>query len=238
MSRLCRQKLDRLRHILQEREPWRERVEQVKRMRQWVLDAEHLLDGPWSEHAPPTPQGEQRAQEAPNQPAWQANNEEVGNRFDRWLSALRQTLVMEEASEIERECLQHFLQVLANARPFLIQCYDLPGFPRTNNEMESAIRRIKARYRRISGRKNWNAYLLRYGRRLVFSEWWQTNAHQQHQFEHLARQVSPALWRQMRRETISAHREQLKRFRFRHKRETYLCSLERRWVAARSLLLP
>lgn len=238
MSRLCRQKVDRLRHILQEREQWRERVEQVKRMRQWVLEAEHLLDGLWSEQALPAAQGEQSAQEAPKRPAWQASNEEVGTRFDRWLSTLRRTLATSEASQKEQECLQHFLQVLSNARPFLTQCYDLPGFPRTNNEMESAIRRIKARYRRISGRKNWNAYLLRYGRSLVFYEWWQTDAHQQHQFEHLASQVSPALWRQMRRETNSAHSEQLKRFRFRHRRETYLCSLERRWVAARSLLLP
>lgn len=238
MSSLCRQKVDRLRHILQEREPWREQVELVKRMRQWVLDAEHLLDGLWSEQALPTPREEQNTEEAPKQPAWQASNEEVGTRFDRWLSTLRHTLGTSEASQKERECLQHFLQLLSNARPFLTQCYDLPGFPRTNNEMESAIRRIKARYRRISGRKNWNAYLLRYGRSLVFYEWWQTDAHRQHQFENMARQISPALWRQMRRETTSAHSEQLKRFRFRHKRETYLCSLEHRWVAARSLLLP
>ncbi len=75
MSSLCRQKLDRLRHILQEREQWRERVERVKRMRQWVLDAEHLLDGLWSEQTPPTPKGEQSAEEVPKQPVWQANNE-------------------------------------------------------------------------------------------------------------------------------------------------------------------
>lgn len=238
MSSLCRQKVDRLRHILQEREQWCERVEQIKRMRQWVLDAEHLLDGLWSEQAPLAPQGEQSAPQTPQSSAWQASNEEVGDRFDHWLSTLRHALVAEESSEIERECLQHFLQILSNARPFLIQCYDLSGFPRTNNEMESAIRRIKARYRRISGRKNWNAYLLRYGRSLVFYEWWQADAHRQHQFEGLVRQISPTLWRQMRRETTSAHSEQLKRFRFRHKREAYLCSLENRWVAARSLLLP
>jgi hypothetical protein len=49
-------------------------------------------------------------------------------------------------------------------RPGLVQCYDIDGFPRTNNEMERTIRAIKMHYRRISGRKNWNNYLLRYGR--------------------------------------------------------------------------
>jgi len=50
---------------------------------------------------------------------------------------------------------------LTNLRSHLVQCYDQEGFPRTNNEMERSIRALKTRYRRISGRKNWNSYLLR-----------------------------------------------------------------------------
>jgi hypothetical protein len=34
--------------------------------------------------------------------------------------------------------------------------------------MEGCIRVIKTRYRRISGRKNWDGYLLRYGRRVTY----------------------------------------------------------------------
>ena len=33
------------------------------------------------------------------------------------------------------------------------------------------IRAIKHRYRRISGRKSWNSYLLRYGRYVAHFEW-------------------------------------------------------------------
>jgi len=58
----------------------------------------------------------------------------------------------------------HLLKVLTHLRPGLVHCYDVKGFPRTNNEMERTIRAIKMHYRRISGRKNWNNYLLRYGR--------------------------------------------------------------------------
>jgi len=142
-------------------------------------------------------------------------------------------------SQKERECLEQFLQILANARPHLIQCYDLQGFPRTNNETEGSIRRVKARYRRISGRKNWNAYLLRHGRNIVFYEWWEQETQRWQHLEKMTQQIDPDLWRQMRKEATFAQSEQLKRFRFRHKRVPYLASLENRWAeASQSLLLP
>jgi hypothetical protein len=37
----------RLKALVAERAGWREPLAQVKRMRQWVLDAEHILDGSW-----------------------------------------------------------------------------------------------------------------------------------------------------------------------------------------------
>jgi len=39
--------------------------------------------------------------------------------------------------------------------------------------MERTIRAIKMHYRRISGRKNWNQYLLRYGRCVASHAWWE-----------------------------------------------------------------
>lgn len=208
-------------------------------MRQWVLDAEHLLDGTWSdqEAAIQEDQGSQMQEPEPQKDAWCVSNEQVGLRFDRWVADLGHQLTTGTLHELERECLQRFLQTLSNARPFLIQCYDQPGFPRTNNEMEGLIRRVKARYRRISGRKNWSTYLLRYGRSLVFYEWWQADAAHRQQFEQAAKAICPDRWRQMRKETSRARREQLNRFRFRHKRASYLSGLEKRWSAARSRLL-
>ncbi len=48
-----------------------------------------------------------------------------------------------------------------------------------------------------------------------------------------------ALWRELRRETTLAQSEQLTRFRFRHKRQSLLASLEERWAAtAQSAPLP
>jgi len=112
-----------------------------------------------------------------------------------------------------------------------VQCYDRQDFPRTNNDMERSIRSLKTQYRRVSGRKNWNAYLLRYGRSVAYSAWWeQDRAHQQH-LEQRAAQLDRLRWRELRQENSRAHSEQLTRFRFRHKRQSLLASLEERWAS-------
>jgi len=209
-----------------ERENWREYIEQNKRMRQWVLDAENILDGSWAEVP------EQNEANAQNAEEKRVTNREVGIRFDAFIQEWSQKLVEGVMSQTERECLEQFLQVLNNLRSHLIQCYDVEGFPRTNNEMEGAIRKIKTSYRRISGRKNWNIYLLRHGRNVAFYEWWDANPERWNKFERLAKNVDREYWKQMKKETISAQSEQLKRFRFRHKREVFLATLEKRWAAA------
>src|SRR5437764_1359203 len=142
-------------------------------------------------------------------------------------------------SQLEQECLTEFLQVLSNLRPHLVQCYDRQDFPRTNNGMERSIRGLKTQYRRMSGRKNWNAYLLRYGRCAAYAAWWEQDAtHRQH-LEQRTAQLDRSRWRELRRETTIAQSEQLTRFRFRHKRQSLLASLEERWATpAQSAPLP
>ena len=183
-------------------------------MRQWVFDAEHILDGSWV------------------QAGSGLTNAKVGRRLDSWRRRLAKQLTDGTLSELEQACLSEFLQVLSNLRPHLVQCYDRQDFPRTNNELERSIRRLKTQYRRISGRKNWNSYLLRYGRCVAYAAWWEENADRQHQLEEHASRLDHTRWRQLRRESKAAQSEQLKRFRFRHKRKIYLDSLEARWTAA------
>lgn len=216
MSELAAQKLVRLCAIVAERSAWSEQLAQVKRMQQWVLEVEHILDGSWV------------------QGGAKVSNAKVGRRLDAWRKRASRHLTDGTLSELEQECLITFLQQLSNLRPHLVQCYNREGFPRTNNEMERSIRGLKMCYRRISGRKNWNAYLLRYGRSVAYSEWWEQDAIRRQQLvEHVCR-LDRARWRELRRETTVAQREQLTRFRFRHKREAFLFSLEERWATAAS----
>lgn len=204
-----------------ERKLWAPQIAQVKRMREWVLEAEHILDGSWALS------GEV------------VSNEQVAQRFDQWRTQLAESLMDEAMSPLEHECLEQFLQVLTNLRPYLIQCYDREDFPRTNNDTERVIRGLKTRYRRISGRKNWNSYLLRYGRCVVFYDWWHQEPERTQRLEQHLKQVPPDRWRHLRQQTTSVQSEQLKRFRFHHKRATFLAALEMRWeTAAQSGVLP
>ncbi len=214
MSPRVSQKVARLKVIVAERAAWAEPLAQIKRMQQWVFDVEHILDSSWAQ-----------AEES-------VSNATVGQRLDAWRQKLSEHLRNGTLSELEQECLTQFLQVLSNLRPHLVQCYDRESFPRTNNELERRIRGLKTRYRRISGRKNWNSYLLRYGRCVAYFDWWEQDAAKREQLVQHAARLDRARWRQMRCEAKTAQSEQLKRFRFRHKRQAYLASLEARWAAA------
>ena len=167
------------------------------------------------------------------------SNVTVGSRLDGWRERMAAQLTDGSLSELERACLTQFLQVLSNLRPHLVQCYDREDFPRTNNDMERSIRGLKTQYRRVSGRKNWNAYLLRYGRSVAYAAWWGQNTTHRQQLEQRVARLDRVRWRELRREAIVAQSEQLTRFRFRHKRQSLLASLEERWAtAAQSASLP
>lgn len=153
-------------------------------------------------------------------------------RLDAYLDRLSRFVAAPERTEDEKERLGHLLKVLTHLRSGLVQCYDIEGFPRTNNDMERTIRAIKMHYRRISGRKNWNNYLLRYGRCVAYQEWWLHQPDGEAQLHARLQQVAPSSWQSVRSQTRQCHQEQLNRYRFRHRPLEYLASLEARWEQA------
>ncbi len=191
-------------------------------MHGWVLEAEAILSGSWA-----------AAAEA-------VTNAGVAARFDAWIAKLQDAASGQRLTETDQECLSHFLQVTDSLRPQLIQCYDVVGLPRTNNDMEGFIRAIKMRYRRVSGRKNWNRYLLRYGRRVAYYEAQVRSTEGEAGVNGAIARVTPAQWRGARAEQRACQEDQLKQYRFRHKRAAFLQGLEARWAAAapRTSLLP
>ncbi len=168
MSPKVSQKLQRLVAILAERSGWATELAQVTRMRHWVLEAEQILSSSWA------------------QPGKAVSNETVGERLDGWRQSLTGQLANGTLSEVEQTCLSEFLRVLSNLRPYLVQCYNRKDFPRTNNELERCIRGLKTQYRRVNVRKNWNSYLLRYGRSVAYAAWWEQDAAHQQQLEQRA----------------------------------------------------
>ena len=181
-------------------------------MQTWVIETEHILAGDWATEE----EG--------------LTNQAVAERFDAWLATLQAQLASSEnLTETEKECLTHFLKVSLSLRPRLICCYDIAGLPRTNNEMEGYIRGLKTRYRRVSGRKNWNAYLLRYGQSIAYFDSFEQAGLDENALFTCLCHVDHRTWRDTRNHHRSIQTDRLNVFRFRHKQESYLHELENRW---------
>ncbi len=205
-----------MKELIERREQWREDLTCVRRMHGWVVEVEAILSGSWAG-------GEEKV-----------TNAGVAVRFDSWITKLKGEASGQQLRETEQRCLSHFLHVTANLRPQLIQWYDVVGLPRRNNDMEGFIRAIKTRYRRVSGRKNWNRYLLRYGRRVAYYEAQVRSAGGEAGVNDAVGQVTPKQWRTGRAEQRARQEDQLKQYRFRHKRAKFLQRLEERWADAAS----
>jgi len=192
---------------------WHEEIGSIRRMHARVVAAEQILSG-----------------ETLCADGLMVSNATVGQRFDDWCATLHEQLSDSSLSATEQRCLEHFVQVTANMREHLIQCYDLASLPRTNNDMEGFIRAIKTRYRRISGRKNWNRYLLRYGRRVAYYEAGVRMNDGASGIDARVWQVAHERWRMARAEQRLCQEEQLKQYRVRHRRQQFLAGLEARWA--------
>jgi hypothetical protein len=130
-----------------------------------------------------------------------------------------------------RQCLAQFVGVLTRMQPHLFAWIQQSNLPRTNNDLERFIRAMKPRYRRMSGRKNWQAYLLRSGQRIAFYEaCCQTG--DALTFERHLRRVAFAQWPRARQQHRPLAHRLRTQFRFAHRRPNILRMLEDRWAQA------
>jgi hypothetical protein len=187
-------------------------------MQSWVFQAEEILSGEYFSF-----------NQSANESVLELSNAQVGQRFDKWREELHQLQTDQTLSEIEQQSLTHFLSITTNLRPHLIQCYDLAGLPRTNNAMEGFIRSLKTRYRRVSGRKNWGSYLLRYGRSVAYYEYLSQEGRSEADMIKLIGSVAAGLWHKIRLTDRAEQQGQLKRFRFKRDRQKFLTQLLDRW---------
>lgn len=121
----------------------------------------------------------------------------------------------------------HLGAVLRRLGDGLYHCYDVPGLPRTNNDLEHFYRQVKAGERRITGRKRADSFVVRVGGFAVYAA-----AAKGADAAALRRQlagVAAAAW-QAERVVLRANQErqtQMRRFHLR--RDAYLADLEARW---------
>jgi hypothetical protein len=69
-----------------------------------------------------------------------------------------------------QEFISYVVKWTTNLKEGLFKCYDYPILPRTNNDMERYLRKLKGQHRKITGRQSWNNYILRYGPYIAFHD--------------------------------------------------------------------
>lgn len=189
--------------------PFADQVTQLRRQRQWLIDLEHLLD--------PSKQPDQLP----------LTSQSVAQAVDQYLTKLL-AQVAADTDEEDQLVAVHIDETFHNRWWGLFTCYDVEHLPRTNNDLETYMRRIKTGQRRVSGRKNVPDFLIRYGHYAACVDYRESVD------DLLARlqQVSHGDFLRERAALDTALLREQKRHRFRHHQDEYLRELEERWAAA------
>ena len=126
----------------------------------------------------------------------------------------------------------HFLKVTRSYWSGLFHCYDVPGLPRTNNDLEHLFGQHRYLERRITGRKVVSpALVIRGSVRLVAAVMTRLRPFSADDL------VPPSIaaWRSLRTELATARHQPTQQRRFRQNPDAYLTVLENRLV---QLILP
>lgn len=152
---------------------------------------------------------------------------EVRARVETYLDDIAAAVAKGSISAWLQQPVEHLRTVLLRLGDGLYHCYDVPGLPRTNNDLEQFYRRVKASERRITGHRRSDTFVVRVGGFAVYA----VTASETSESE-LQRQlatVSANDW-QRERAVLRANQErQTKMRRFRLHRDAYLADLEARW---------
>lgn len=182
-----------------------EEVAQLKQPLQWLTELEHLLDP------------DQTIDQVP------LTSQAVAEKVDRYLKDLL-ARTKAEASPEAQAVAAHIEKTMRNWWG-LFQCYDVEGLPRTNNDLERFLRRIKMSQGKITGRKNVQDAIIRYGAYLAFVDY------QERQEDLLNRLILVAqsdFLQERRALQVTLEHEQ-KRHRFCYHRAKFFEELEAQW---------
>jgi hypothetical protein len=190
--------------LTRRRQPFADRVERYRRQRQWLIDLEHLLD-------PDRDPGKTSAQ------------------VRQAVSAYLVDLTTHQATDPEDQVVAaHINRIFRSFWWGLFASYDVTGLPRTNNELERYIRQIKMSQRRVSGRKNVQDFIIRYGAYAALVD----EAESLDELLLRLEQVDQAEFLKERQQLTLTLLQDTKVHHFRFHRADFLADLEARWEAA------
>jgi hypothetical protein len=124
--------------------------------------------------------------------------------------------------------IMHLGTVLRRLGDGLYPCYDVPGLPRTNNDLEHFYRRVKAGERRTTGRRRSDTFVVRVGEFAVYAV--AASDLSEAELNDQLAGVSATDWCRERKTLRTNQERQAKMRRFRLHRDAYLADLEARWA--------
>jgi hypothetical protein len=190
--------------LTRRRQPFADQVERYRRQRQWLIDLAHLLD----------------PDRAPGR-----TSIEVAQTIAAYLV----DLITHRATDPEDQAVAaHINRIFRSFWWGLFASYDVAGLPRTNNELERCIRQIKMSQRRVSGRKNVQDFIIRYGAYAALVD----EAESLDELLLRLEQVDQAEFLKERQQLNLILLQEAKVHRFRFHRADFLADLEARWEAA------
>ncbi len=177
----------------------------------WLLEIARRLEPPPPEAPEPAPSGA-----------------EVRAWVEAGLAELTAACATGAVAAWLRPKLEHLVTVLRRLGDGLYHCYDVPGLPRTDNELEQFYRRLKSQERRITGHRRSDSFVLRVGGCAAYA----LAARDDPESAVLAAlSTVPASAWQHERALLRANQErQTKMRRFHLHRAAYLADLEARWA--------
>jgi hypothetical protein len=124
----------------------------------------------------------------------------------------------------------HFLKVTLSYWPGLFWCYDVPGLPRTNNDLEQFFGAVRYQHRRATGRKHGGAGLvIRGAARLVAAA---ATRDREVTAADLA-EADPAAWAAYRQTLDQKRQRRVEHRRYRRDPDRYLKDLEDQFLQSR-----
>ena len=165
---------------------------------------------------------------APDAPEPAPTGAQVRQRVESYLDEVATAVTAGRVPAGLEGPVQYLVTVLRRLGDGLYHCYDVPGLPRTDNDLEQFYRRVKALERRITGHKRSDSFVVRVGGFAVYA----TAASQIAERELLQQLAAvPAdLWQAERARLRATQERQTKMRRFRLHRAAYLADLEARWA--------
>jgi hypothetical protein len=186
--------------------PFQEQAECLRHQRAWLIDLDRLMQ--LDQLPKPT-------------------RESVSNAVDHYLVKLLEQM-RQSAKEGDRKAAERVDLIFRNLWWGLFTCYEVEDLPRTNNDLEQFIRRVKMGQRRITGHKNVHGFILRYGSLAAFVDFAET---EQELLLRLAKVSQDDFFKERSVLNMTIVKEQ-KIYRFRSHRQPFLLDLEMRWDQA------